>query len=407
MALEPATLLAAAAAQTGDAPNEAARELLGFLQWDLDAPPDLRANRAALLKVAASCRRVFRLRVRDAPRLYCFGAEIDLAEIAGEPGLQVLGTSGLAEAAGAAFAACIGEAVEFAAQVETPAARAMRRGDTVLARHWSGDGLHPLPFDHCYRRAPARVTQPAPRPLSIGCAAAPTAAEARLRAVLELIERDAVALWWIGGRAGRPLPPALEATAAATLAAWRARKTGRVTWAIDITTDLGVPAAAAISFAADGTGFCCGTAARATLQAAAEAALRELCQNELGQRIVAARAAERGDEGLDKRDRATLERKRRVRPNAEWLLHPKGAAGPDEALHGSAAQLLTEIARRLATAGFDLWFVEHAADPVPVWRAICDSLACTPSTSVPPRLLAAIAKTGGGPGQRRGIMLHA
>ena len=65
------------------------------------------------------------------------------------------------------------------------------------------------------------------------------------------------------------------------------------------------------------------------------------------------------------------------------------------------------VGARLAGAGLDLWYVEHAEAPVPVWRAVCDGLACTPSTAAPPRLLVTIAGTGGGPGHRHGIGLHA
>jgi YcaO cyclodehydratase, ATP-ad Mg2+-binding len=54
-----------------------------------------------------------------------------------------------------------------------------------------------------------------PLKLSTGCAAGVTVAAATLRALLELIERDAVALWWRGGRRGRAIGSDDEAGRAA------------------------------------------------------------------------------------------------------------------------------------------------------------------------------------------------
>ncbi|MFE6894621.1 TOMM precursor leader peptide-binding protein [Streptomyces sp. NPDC057694] len=82
---------------------------------------------------------------------------------------------------------------------------------------------------------------------SNGSAAGGTLTEAVREGLLELIERDSVALWWYN-RVARPAA-AVHGVAAAALAAWQEdhARTGREAWVLDITSDLGVPAAVAVS----------------------------------------------------------------------------------------------------------------------------------------------------------------
>ena len=68
-----------------------------------------------------------------------------------------------------------------------------------------------LPADICLRRPPAQREFTPPFPLSIGSAAGPSREAAALHGLLELIERDAAALWWRGGQFGRSIPPQHEA----------------------------------------------------------------------------------------------------------------------------------------------------------------------------------------------------
>lgn len=82
---------------------------------------------------------------------------------------------------------------------------------------------------------------------SNGCAAGNTLTEAILQGALELIERDAVALWWYN-RVRRP-----RIDLQALTDPWvdrlveRYQERGREVWALDVTTDLGIPAVAALS----------------------------------------------------------------------------------------------------------------------------------------------------------------
>ena len=80
-----------------------------------------------------------------------------------------------------------------------------------------------------------------------GNAAGNSLEEAVLQGVLELVERDALAIWWYN-RVRRPAI-ALEAVDdpyVRRLVPWHERR-GRALWALDLTTDLGIPVVAAVS----------------------------------------------------------------------------------------------------------------------------------------------------------------
>ncbi|AUG78886.1 ribosomal protein S12 methylthiotransferase accessory factor [Kitasatospora sp. MMS16-BH015] len=82
---------------------------------------------------------------------------------------------------------------------------------------------------------------------SNGCAAGGTLEDAALQGLLELVERDAVALWWYN----RTRQPAVDLTSFGD--PWTAEvcqahaELGRAVWALDLTSDLGVPVVAALS----------------------------------------------------------------------------------------------------------------------------------------------------------------
>src|SRR5262249_55385853 len=124
-----------------------------------------------------------------------------------------------------------------------------------------------FPMDLCYRRRASEQDFTAPLKLSSGCAAGTTVEAATLRALLELVERDAVALWWRGGRRGRSIPSDGEAAGSAgdLLTQLRQGRTDRKTWLLDITTDVRIPAVVALSTGPDGFGFAFGLGARLTL----------------------------------------------------------------------------------------------------------------------------------------------
>ncbi|BBA96101.1 hypothetical protein RVR_1250 [Actinacidiphila reveromycinica] len=82
---------------------------------------------------------------------------------------------------------------------------------------------------------------------SNGCAAGTTPEDALLQGLMELFERDAVAIWWYN-RLRRPavdLASSDDPFVARCVDAYRA--VGRELWVLDVTSDLGVPAFTAVS----------------------------------------------------------------------------------------------------------------------------------------------------------------
>ena len=402
------------------------------------AGPDHEArHRARLLKAASQFIRIFELAAPEAPGLIAFGAEFDPAIAdALHRGSPPVGVSGIGQTMQEAFQGCVGEGIEYLSQLQhagdalvqtdgdAPTAaldRPARELVTALqsrargaltwhrARHLRDGREVLLPADLCLRRPPAAQDFAPPFPLSTGSAAGTSWHAAALHGLFELIERDAASLWWRGGSRGRAVPPAVEASAQALLQALRAGVPApRRSWLLDITTDIGVPAVAALSCGPDGFGFAFGLAARRTLQAAARSAVLELCQIELAQAVVEAKRRERGEAALNERDRSHLQRATAINADSCALLHP--ASGEVEHLSIDAPDpqdALQLIVRRLAERGIETYALDltrpHFA--IPVARVMAPGLQAEPSAIVTSRLSGMIAQTGGGAAHTGGIPL--
>jgi oxazoline/thiazoline synthase len=132
-----------------------------------------------------------------------------------------------------------------------------------------------LPADYCYRsanRADAAWTCPAD---SSGCATGTSMADVAVRGFLEAVERDAVGIWWFN-RVHRRECPTEDATIKA-VAAWQ-RDRSRRFHLLDLTTDLGVPVRAAVSFEKSGRGIAVGFGAHFDPTIAALRASLEMVQ---------------------------------------------------------------------------------------------------------------------------------
>jgi ribosomal protein S12 methylthiotransferase accessory factor len=267
-----------------------------------------------------------------------------------------------------------------------------------------------LPADICLRRPPAQREFTPPFPLSIGSAAGPSREAAALHGLLELIERDAAALWWRGGQFGRSIPPQHEAGIAAENLLRQLRHTAaarRRTWLLDITTDVGVPSVAAVSCRADGSGFAFGLAARPRLEAAVRSAITEMCQLELADSVVATKRSERGDGALNTQDRTHL---RRAMINADQciLLQPVAERATHLSIHATEARdIFGLIVQRLEKLGIETFSLDLTRRffGVPVVRVIAPGLQLEPSEIVTARLRDAIARTGGGAIYTGGVAL--
>jgi thiazole/oxazole-forming peptide maturase SagD family component len=217
-------------------------------------------------------------------------------------------------------------------------------------------------FGHPDARAAA-----AARPDSSGCAAGTTLADAVRRGLLELLERDAVALWW-WPRTRRPeIPLDVLGAAGAREFTRELAARGRTGWLLDLTTDLAVPVAVAVSARTDGTGVVLGFGASPTRPAAARRAGEELLQ------VLACTDLEGvhrvGDPGTAQWQAQHVDDLEFLRPHGGVRPWPR-AEEPDE------AAVVHRLRRRLALAGVDLGFLDltHPALGVPVARVVAPQL---------------------------------
>jgi ribosomal protein S12 methylthiotransferase accessory factor len=231
-----------------------------------------------------------------------------------------------------------------------------------------------------------------------------------LRGLLEVIERDAACLWWRGGSRGRLLRLESDAYAQVGYQLAQLRRDGpsRPSWVLDITTDLGVPCAAAISQAAQGSGFCCGIAARPRIAQAAQAAVLEMCQAELALRVVEMKRRQRGEDALNDVDREHEIRATKIDTRSCALLQPL----PPDAVSADCAtdepqDLLRLLVARLADRGIDTFAVDlsRLSFGIPVAQVLCPALEREPAEFGGVRLHATVARTGGGHVYTGGIAL--
>lgn len=416
---------------------------LGLLDVDLasaagaDLLERLRERHGPRMAAATSlAKRLFLLRSGDAPGLRFVGGlaeAMPLAGVAREPAAFSL--SGVGESIEDALAACVGEGAERLSQLErdgdvarvatlhevaaqilpsvadqvaaqlgaSPDAPA-RKIDWVAAISLASGEATLVPADWCLRRAADGALRIPGQPLSLGAAAGPDMLAAARAAVLELLERDAVALWWDGGRRGRPLAADGVAMreAADLLGRLRRGSVRRASWLLDITSDLGVPAVAALSTDGAGRNLACGFAARLRRSEAACKAVLEMCQMEFGLQLAAAKAAQLGEAALDDAERRVIARNRIIDARACELLHPIGAPPTDDGgiapATGDTSRDLEVLSGVLKRHSIDVALVTLSRPELGLAAvaAIAPALQGSPSGLMTKRLQAEVVKSGGG-----------
>ncbi len=125
---------------------------------------------------------------------------------------------------------------------------------------------------------------------STGCAVGRDRDSALAAALWECVERDAVALWWHGQQPAAALPLEVIDPQQPRLYWWLHQRARR-TELLDLTSDIGLPVAVAVSADAEGRAIATGTAARPLIADAALAAVTEMVQTEVGMGL----AREAGD----------------------------------------------------------------------------------------------------------------
>lgn len=377
---------------------------------------------APILDAARRLRRIFSLPMPDAPGLVFVGGEVEISGPAGARA-AIVSVAGSGADLLDATASCIGEAVEAMSRQDDghhrtrpapphtsatgldaaersallamlpPHAASAAQIEWLAARRWPSEAEVTVPGALCL--AAASKEQPPLVPMSLGCGAGPTMAHAFAHGLFEVIERDAVALWWIGGEPARALAPHVETTARGYLAALRRSQTGRATRFLDITTDTGVPSCVAVSSDTDGRALAFGFAARPSFDAACAAATREMCQMELGLRLIAMKRQQRGPDALNDADRLFLAR--------AFTIGAGDITVSDRAGERPLCEVgLDEIGHTLTALGCSVLVADlsRADLGIPAVRVLVTGLQPYPSTLVTPRLQRVIDRTGGGPGAR-------
>lgn len=113
-----------------------------------------------------------------------------------------------------------------------------------------------------------------------GCASGATAASAKLTALLELVERDAVGQWWYG-QIPCPRTPLQCLNLPDEISVYLRQRT-RQTVILNLTTELSVPVVAALSYEPDGTRLALGFGCDLNFTQAGCSAVTELFQTEIG-----------------------------------------------------------------------------------------------------------------------------
>ena len=226
--------------------------------------------------------------------------------------------------------------------------------------------------------------------------------------LLELVERDAASLWWIGGQRARPVAADSPAMAEAVrlLANLRQGNRERTTWLLDITSDLGIPALAAVSVDGTGRTLACGLAARLSARDAARAAIFEMCQSELAHPLVEMKRQHRGDAALNAIDRRHLARATAIDAGSCELLHPLGLPRNDPEPE-SPAQPLARLQAAFVRCGIEAALVDLTRPEIgiPAAWALAPGLQLMPCELHAERLERTIAATGGGERFTNGIAL--
>ena len=232
-----------------------------------------------------------------------------------------------------------------------------------MARHVGSGALCPVPAQAVFLDAAGLLSEPLMQDAdSTGCAAGPTVEAAVFAALCESVERDALALWWHGGRGAATVPMALIDERHPRLSWWLDHRPRR-TRLYDLSTDLALPVVAAVSADETGRSVALGCAARPTLAEAALSAVTEMVQSEVG--MDQARLA--GDPEVAAWDAW-----------ADWTVQPQFAATGLSALRDAPESLATcgGLASHLSALGHEPVFVDLTlpGDPLAAVRVIVPGL---------------------------------
>lgn len=393
---------------------------------------DHRIINANLLKIFFKLESFFPLASENAPGLHLFGGEISIENTSiGNfcTNESLKSVSGAQLSPGKAIKSCLGEAVERLTQyqLENNSFSLESNNTHKDLKHYFENPLNPdcryflgkdcgsleerlVEEDACVGRSTQAYSD---RPPSTGLGAGQTIEHAILHGLLELVERDAFSIWWLGGQWASPVPLSTIAQTGLsnTLNLMRRHVSSRVTWLLDITTFEGLPCIAAVSAAEDGTKVVAGTACHMNLKIAMRNALTEMCMLELAPDIAHMKLENTSGAALNTKDREHLMRSSELNASKCELLHAKGFAKkhPHIAFEDlTVGQQVQQISNTLRESGIDTYFVDitDSEISVPVAKCVSPQLQLYPTNIITTRLTQKVERFGGGNQYHNGIMLY-
>ena len=235
-----------------------------------------------------------------------------------------------------------------------------------------------------------------------GWAAHPDFEEALLASVLEVIERDATALWWFGGAS--PSSVKLSEDSARSMVKYcqslRRDQSGAEPLFLDMTQQIGVPTIGAFSWD-ETVGSCAwGFAAHIDALRAAKSAFRELCQIETGRKLIDLKESQDGPQSLSEGDKVHLSTAQILTNKKLKVFQPIGKNADkliDETKVDGIADTLGMLNAVLKNSRVT-WYWQHvrnAALGLEVVRSVVPGLQPMTLKTRTQRLLDCISRTGG------------
>ena len=297
-------------------------------------------NRRALLSLASRVDDCFQLPLPYAPGAVFVGALVSpLAFDIRSHDHYPSSSAGRGTTLSQSFESCMGETAEFLSFIEWdedplictfPDQHGLRSEELTWALNAAGlcsdtaleeldwVGARSLIHDHLvYLPCELVLRRPAHKRIgrwgaeSNGVGAGRTKREALFSALMELVERDAVALWWYGGRPAYQVSEECLRVAGMTSFVRDVRQgSERSVRFLDVSTEFDCSVIVALSSKPDGTEVVAGYSADPDPSTALRKAFLEMCQMELGQELAALKLAQLGTRALKRKDKQWLDRKR-------------------------------------------------------------------------------------------------
>lgn len=242
-------------------------------------------------------------------------------------------------------------------------------GSWLAATRLAGGALVSVPAALCLRFGAGGAFAAS----SLGCAAGQTRDAALRSAVFEVIERDAIALWWHGGVPPLEVPEARLLSARACLVQARQGLTGRQTCFLALQSAADVPVVCALSCNASGQSMAFGFGAAEEYETAAIKAVLELLQMELGNHILSLKADRLGLDTLGEAD-LDIHRRMTLLDLSMVPFQPSGQAISDPVR--TVADIAAHLSRKdIAVYAVDLF---RADSEVPVVKVLAPALQPLP-----------------------------